>query len=1122
MNLNFGFKISKAYVFCGAVLASLCLGMDRVAADETAATNLKELQPQASSAHSELIQESGQDVGQLMQPIVSEELEQAQVQAQAAGVVIEQKAPRFYDSLAKAQEDLQQQAQSLLNKTASQQALQREITSIQAQNQQILQVNQAEIERVSLENQENETQIKIENQREQDRVDLENTRLQNRYKQDLENYERLRNDRQETLKTIQTRQQEVEQAKRMLVRPDDISYGSNGYTKSNSTQHLKLSAPLKGMKLIAKGDLKNPQVLVEGEIPESQIVTSFVWKNVEPEGPELTKGVYGDKSYWDAAYNYNQNGTTTQIWTGRIGNWYKIPEAIKTADGKIHDAYIQVEIDSSGLYKESMWTKTDGTYFAFWNQDGAINTLNGFTLGSVNQKSDGIRLRVRLDSPKNTTPYLWATTIYDLDLGQFLEVDPKTSQILSIGGGLKVEGSKIVSDENLGNTYGLNRDVNALNARASSPDGAVLLAQYTSEYQSMIRNSPGGAGSSVARADFGAAGQVQIQVIPKLPPEPEKPTKPTLLVPNFKTFIPKIPSPKPLHPVPDLPTKKESVHPVFVIQKPSNHKTVVNQAKMDVDGKLVPKGSLQIWELQNQPLKAGRDQVFSYQLKDPLPSGFLVDWAKTKEMNQVYWTVTEKSADHLIFEAKAETLSLLNKNRHQAISLPLAYVIGRPQNDGGSYRNTFKTMIQTPSGSFVTVSNTSVIYTPGQDPKHPRTGPNGDNPTPEDNFIHPQKEVFNPATGQTLNGRSLLPNSKIYYRLTQDFDQYKGIQVSPADISKGFYFVEDYPDDRLDPTSLKVTAIKSSNGEDLSQLLNYYHVLTPHSIDSKLQKALEHSGVRPHGAYLLWSAKDPQAFFERYVQAGLSVTYDLSFSLDKKFKEGAFTNQAFQVEFGNGYASNHVGNEVPTLKVQKEVLNQESEQDLNGHEVAMGQLIRYRLKGWEVPANRGYKLEEYRFLDNLDQEHDTFVRGQVVSAVTLTLQDGRMIPSGTDLTEFVDQVYEGRDGHYSLAFKKDFLETLSDQSPFAADVYLTVKRISSGTVRNQYTLVVNGNPVDSQLVQTHTSVPDSVNTEFLENGSQKPEKTLPYTGTEGDHLSFIGNMMMGLAALIVALKKNKS
>lgn len=1122
MNTNFSLKMSKTYVFCGAVLASLCLGVEPIAAEETAATNLKEEQPPASSVHNEFIQDSGQEIGQLMQSIVSAELEQAQVQAKEAAFVIEQNAPQLYDSLEKAQKDLQQQTQELLDKIAHQKSKQGEIISIQAQNQQILQENQAEIERIRLENQEKEAQIKAENQREIERVDAENTRLQIHYKHELKNYERLRSERQAILETIQIRQQEFEQAQRMLVRPDDISYGSNGYTKSHSTQHLKQSRPLKGLKLVAKGDLKHPQVLVEGDISKSQIVTHFVWKNVKPEGSELTKGVFGNKSYWDSAYNYNQNGTTSQIWTGRIGNWYKIPEAIKTADGKMHDAYIQAEIDSSGLFKESQQTKTDGTYFAFWNQDGAINTLNGFTLGTVNPKSDGIRLRVRLDSPENTQDYLWATTIYDLDLGQFLELDSRTSQILSIGGGLKFHGSKLASDENLGNTYGLNRDSNALNARASAPDGAVLLVQYAPEYQTMIRNSPGGAGSSVARADFGAAGQVQIQVIPKLSPEPQKPSKPALLTPKLKTSIPKVPNLKQLHPVPELPKMKGSVHPVYVIQKPGNHKTVVNQENKDVDGKLVPKGSLQIWELQNQPLKAGRDLVLSYQMEDPLPSGFLVDWAKTKERNQAHWSVSEKAPGHLVFEAKAQTLSLVNKDPNHPVSLPLAYVIGRPQNDGGTYRNTFKTTIQNPSGSFVTVSNTPVIYTPGQDPEHPRTGPSGDNPTPEDNYILPQKEILDPQTGQNLDERSLLPNTTVHYRLTQDFDQYKGIQVSPSDIAKGFYFVEDYPDGSLDPRSLEVTAIKSSNGEDLTQLLNFYHVLIPQAIDAKIQNSLENSGVRPHGGYLLWSAKDPQAFFERYVQAGLSVTYDLSFSFDKKFKEGAFTNQAYQVEFGNGYASNPVGNNVPALKVEKQVLDQANERDIDGLEVARGQTFVYRLKGWQVPANRGYKLEEYRFVDDLDQEHDTFIKGRVLSAVVLTLKDGRMIPAGSDLTAFADQVYEGQNGQYTLTFKREFLEQISDTSPFAADVSLTVKRMASGTVSNRYTLVVNGNPVDSQRVQTYTPELDTETRKNPESPSQKPEKALPKTGTAGDDLSFIGKMIMGIAALIVALKKNKS
>ncbi|MDK6370279.1 hypothetical protein, partial [Aerococcus sp. UMB9870] len=66
----------------------------------------------------------------------------------------------------------------------------------------------------------------------------------------------------------------------------------------------------------------------------------------------------------------------------------------------------------------------------------------------------------------------------------------------------------------------------------------------------------------------------------------------------------------------------------------------------------------------------------------------------------------------------------------------------------------------------------------------------------------------------------------------------------------------------------------------------------------------------------------------------------------KKGFTGKYTNQTFQVQFGNGYYSNVVVNHVPELKVQKRVYNKLGNgQNLDGKLIKLGDKFYYYLDG---------------------------------------------------------------------------------------------------------------------------------------------------------------------------------
>ncbi|HGI2620956.1 TPA: SspB-related isopeptide-forming adhesin, partial [Streptococcus agalactiae] len=155
----------------------------------------------------------------------------------------------------------------------------------------------------------------------------------------------------------------------------------------------------------------------------------------------------------------------------------------------------------------------------------------------------------------------------------------------------------------------------------------------------------------------------------------------------------------------------------------------------------------------------------------------------------------------------------------------------------------------------------------------------------------PTKKVLD-ENGQSINGKTVLPNTMLNYTAKQNFSQYKDIKASAEAIAKGFAFV-DQPNEAL--AELTVKSIKASNGDDVSSLLEMRHVLSKDTLDQKLQSLIKEAGISPVGEFYMWTAKDPQAFYKAYVQKGLDITYNLSFKVKKEFTKGQIKNGVAQI-----------------------------------------------------------------------------------------------------------------------------------------------------------------------------------------------------------------------------------
>ncbi|WP_240623479.1 SspB-related isopeptide-forming adhesin, partial [Streptococcus suis] len=585
-----------------------------------------------------------------------------------------------------------------------------------------------------------------------------------------------------------------------------------------------------------------------------------------------------------------------------------------------------------------------------------------------------------------------------------------------------------------------------------------------------------------------------------------------------ETFDPITPVVIPYVAVPEKKVFEASIHPVLVKQTPANSKDVINEDGVSVDGKLVPKDATEKWTLTNANLKAGRAEVTAYVMNDPFPAGFEIDRTATVAENTA-WTVSYDENGKATLTATAATLNLLNANRNQDVVVPVAYFVGRPINDGGTYKNTFTTIITTPTGEYKVVSNTPVIYTPGsEDPRNP----GGENPTPYDSLIEPKKDVVD-ENGTSIDGQSILPNTTLNYVAEQDLDQYKGIAASQNAIGKGFFYVDDYLDAAIDGSSLVVNSIKAANGDDVRAMLDMIHVLSADTLDEKLQALIKESGISPVGEFYLWVAKDPQAFFKAYVEQGLDITYNLSFKVKQDFV-GTVTNQTYQIDFGNGYYGNIVTNELPQLVVHKDVLDKDGK-SIDGGTVKIDDLLTYKLEGWVIPAGRGYDIKEYRFVDLLQASHDEYQTYEIKAKVGFTLADGTVIKAGDDLKGYTETVYNVETGKFETRFREDFLNQIPRTSAFGADGFISVKRIAAGEVVNEYTLYVNGNPVVSNKVITETPEPPKPETPTPTPQTPAPAPagpSLPNTGSNASQalsIAGIGGLMLSVLAQFGLVKR---
>ena len=418
----------------------------------------------------------------------------------------------------------------------------------------------------------------------------------------------------------------------------------------------------------------------------------------------------------------------------------------------------------------------------------------------------------------------------------------------------------------------------------------------------------------------------------------------------------------------------------------------------------------------------------------------------------------------ITFTEDSYLIARYNQDLTQAVTTPIIDVYAQVNGDNVQIKNQY-TLIQ---NGIKYTSNEVGIHTP-EAPK-------------------PIKKDYN-EDNVDIDGKTVLPGSTNKYEITADYDQYKGIQTSEDNIGKGFYIIDDYPEEALDADPSKFSAIDST-GKSVNGL-NYKVYQSVSDAPQDVQEAIQQQGIKVNGAFIVASATNPSEYFTKYVQTGDSITVIMPMTVKDAYT-GTYTNSAYEFDFGHGYATNIVTNNVPKITPTKDAVDEAGNPIKDNGNVPLNEVFKYDLHGAVLPGGEGHDLTQYGFTDDYDESHDEYQNTyQVVLTTDVTLKDGTVLKKGTDVTQYTTQSYDLSKGALDIEFSPDFLKTvdMSKTTGFGADALPVFKRIASGEVTNQYTNWINGKPYLSNVFKTHTPKPDTP------KPSPEPEKPSPKANT---------------------------
>lgn len=522
----------------------------------------------------------------------------------------------------------------------------------------------------------------------------------------------------------------------------------------------------------------------------------------------------------------------------------------------------------------------------------------------------------------------------------------------------------------------------------------------------------------------------------------------------------------------------------IVVFTPKAHKDVElggdvkGDTENSVDGSLILNGSVVTYPITTSDLPAERaEDITKRVVKDTLDKnaefvGFKAwienDKGELEDVTSHY--KLDKNGQDLTFTEDSYLLGLYNKDKSKQTHTPIIDLVVKAKGDAQKITNKATVL----TNDNVTETNEVSVDTPAK-------------PTPT--------KVDKNEKGVNIDGKNVLPGSVNNYELTMDLAKFKGIKVTDQDLAKGFYFVDDYPEEALDVDPQTFT-YKTVDGKTVKGLsAKVYQSLS--EVSENVATALKANGITPNGAFVLISADDPAQFFKDYVETGTNIVVNAPMKVKEGFA-GKYQNKAWQLTFGQGEATDIVSNNVPKIDPKKDiVISADNRTSLNNHTIELGQNFDYLLKGGILDKDQGHDIYEYKWVDDYDENHDQY-NGQFIAPLTVdvTLKDGTVLKAGTDISNHVSQNIDTKTGSVEFSVDKDFLDKVDfDKSGFAADVLMGVKRIKAGEVDNTYTNIINGQKFGSNTVHSTTPEPKVPETPATPKTPETPSVPVAQTQT---------------------------
>ena len=740
--------------------------------------------------------------------------------------------------------------------------------------------------------------------RENETIRNKNSEKEADYNENIKKYEKA-------VAEIEGIQQEVKTTKPLLAQAGGIAiYGDYNLAGAGSTDFYK--------------DLT---ILEDNKITDTtELVDGIQWRNNTE--VEKISGNFSQEVLWA---EYPKWYALRHI---KTGDKFKIKNVGTTVDGRNVNLEVTTLVGSpSGQVingepvSEQRMTVSYGTdnssiYFDYGNMENI-----SLTFKFVDDNNNLLRLGL-------------GTLVGDVDYGQGSKLEFSDSSKM-----INPPGSELI--ENNGIMWSSPDSGNYLNL-ASTPKGTYLTIGYGdsvtySHYNSQrpissvdrinvdqeiatAKNKGNGYGPAFSL--FGKS--AELKKIPTIPLRPNlhlTPEKPLPERPRLETL--KEEPPKPEQPTPK-PIPTEVTAPTVgytsfrLAERPRVFKEARNLDNISLDNSLVSKNSTVKFTLKVDKLPAGREALNVLEFTDHLPQGYVFDEATvTRENNALGYNTAYDKANHtVVFSANSTLLNKLNANLNEVVDVVAPTVIGTVTNDGGIYKNNFKINL---NNKYTTHSNVVTVNTP--------------------NGITPNKVNTN-ADNSNIDGKIVVAETTNYYKLLWDLDQYRGMKLSRNDIAKGFYYLEDYPEEAVTINN-RLVSLVDSNGQAVTGVeVNSYDNLenAPENVKTMLSKA----NITPKGAFQLFTATNPTDFYNKYVLTGNSIKITNPMVVKDSLTQtgGVYENKAYQIDLGNGYATETVRNIVPKVDTNKHNYNEDGVL-IDGKQVVAGTINHYKLT-WDL------------------------------------------------------------------------------------------------------------------------------------------------------------------------------